>query len=199
MSQLQAQVPHPLRHQLPALLTPDRVRAPAVGVDFLILIRERGLKGAAMQIQLDDIGSGEGLLRQVGEEEFVNDACTCDTNRTFLFAGWMGGHHHAAGRVLGSHWDLRAVVDAAYHLTLLSEALTDLVGDGDVPGQADDRARCTLCRGLQRRTQPDRRARLPSHIVHQAAARHAPGEGGAPWGTDLIQPAKSRGQLFSLR
>ena len=37
-----------------------------------------------MQIQFDDIGGGEGLLRQIGEEEFVDDARTRDANGTFL-------------------------------------------------------------------------------------------------------------------
>lgn len=38
-----------------------------------------------MQGQLDDIAGREGVLRQVREEEFVDDARTCDTYRTFLF------------------------------------------------------------------------------------------------------------------
>lgn len=62
MPQFQAQVPHPLRDHLPALLPPGAVAAPAVRVLFGILLRERRLKGATMQRQVDDIGSGERLL-----------------------------------------------------------------------------------------------------------------------------------------
>ncbi len=61
MTQFQTEVPHPLGHQLPTFLAPGRVRAPSVGVDLLIFIRERWLKGATMQVQLDDIGGGEGV------------------------------------------------------------------------------------------------------------------------------------------
>src|SRR5512135_3199409 len=64
MPQLQAEVPYPLRDHLPALLSPGRVTAPPIGVDLLIFIRERRLKGSTMQIQLNDVGSGECLLRQ---------------------------------------------------------------------------------------------------------------------------------------
>jgi hypothetical protein len=38
MPQLQAQVPHPLRDQLPAFLSPGRVRAPAIGILFVVFI-----------------------------------------------------------------------------------------------------------------------------------------------------------------
>jgi hypothetical protein len=33
--------------------------------------------------------------RQVGEEEFIDDARTSDANRTLLLAGWVSGHDHA--------------------------------------------------------------------------------------------------------
>ncbi len=62
MSQLQAQVPHPLRHQLPALLSPGGVRAPAIRVDLLIFICQCRLEGPAMQIHLNDVRCGERLL-----------------------------------------------------------------------------------------------------------------------------------------
>jgi hypothetical protein len=53
-----------------------------------------------MQIQFDDIGSSERLLRQIGEEEFVDDARTRDANPALLFASWMGRYYHAAKRAL---------------------------------------------------------------------------------------------------
>ncbi len=80
MPQFQAEVPHPLRDHLPALLPPGRVAAPTIGVDLPILIGERRLKGPAMQIQLNDVSSSECLLWERREEEFVNDARTRDAN-----------------------------------------------------------------------------------------------------------------------
>jgi len=59
MPEFQAQVPHPLRHALPGFLPPGRVRTPPIGVDLPILIGERRLKSAAMQVQFDHIRSGE--------------------------------------------------------------------------------------------------------------------------------------------
>ncbi len=38
MPQLQAEVPHPLRYQLPAFLSPGRVRVPAIGILFVVFI-----------------------------------------------------------------------------------------------------------------------------------------------------------------
>jgi hypothetical protein len=60
--------------------------APSVGIDLLVFIGERRLKSSTMQVQFDDIASGEPLLWQVGEEKFVDDARTCDAHRAFLFA-----------------------------------------------------------------------------------------------------------------
>ena len=89
-----------------------------------------------MQIQFDDIGGGECLLWQVGEEEFVDDACTRDAHRTLLLAGWMGGHHHAARHALRPHWHFWAVVEAAHDLTF--RTLLELIG-GQVQTRLDER------------------------------------------------------------
>ncbi|GHO87007.1 hypothetical protein KSZ_50130 [Dictyobacter formicarum] len=61
-------------YHLPAFLSPGRMRAPPVGIDFLIFIGKGRLKGATMQIQLDDIAGGECLRREIGEKELVDDA-----------------------------------------------------------------------------------------------------------------------------
>ena len=83
---------------------------------FPIIVCQSRLKGAAMQIPLDDIGGSERPLRQIGEEEFGDDVRTRDTDGTLLLVGWMGGHHHAAEHALGSQRHLWAVVEAAHHL-----------------------------------------------------------------------------------
>ena len=36
--QFETEVPDPLAHQLPALLSPSRVAAPTIGIDLLILV-----------------------------------------------------------------------------------------------------------------------------------------------------------------
>src|SRR5690348_12314898 len=84
MPQLQAQVPNPLADHLPGVLPTRSVRAPAIGILFLVFIRKRGLKGPTMQIQLDDIASSERLLRQRGEEEFVDDPARVTPTRLFV-------------------------------------------------------------------------------------------------------------------
>jgi hypothetical protein len=99
-----------------------------------------------MQIQFDDIGSGKPLLWQRGEEQFADNARTREANRALLFAGWMGGHHHATPHALRPHRYVWTVVEAPHDLTLQSAAGTDRQAGVDVPGRADDRGRCTLCR-----------------------------------------------------
>ena len=69
-----------------------------------------------MQVQLHHIAGCEGVLGQVREEQFVDHACTCHPNRAFLLSRKMRRHDHAIERPLWSHWDLGAVVEAAYHL-----------------------------------------------------------------------------------
>jgi hypothetical protein len=63
LSQLQTQVPDPLAEDLPELLPTSGMRTPAGSHLFLILIGEDGLKGPTMQVQLHDIGGGEGTTR----------------------------------------------------------------------------------------------------------------------------------------
>ena len=89
-----------------------------------------------MQVQFDDVRSGERLLRQIREEQFVDHARTRDTNRTLLLASWMGCHDHATGHALGSHRDLWAVVEAAHDLAF--RALLELIG-GQVQARLDER------------------------------------------------------------
>jgi hypothetical protein len=64
MPQFQAQVPDPLRHQLPAFLPPGRMRAPAIRVLLSSLVSQCRLKSAAMQVEFGDIGGGKRLLRK---------------------------------------------------------------------------------------------------------------------------------------
>ncbi len=71
-----------------------------------------------MQVQFDDIAGGEGVLRQVREEQFVDHPCPRDAHWTLLFACGMGSHDHAAGCLIRSHRDLWAIVETARCLAL---------------------------------------------------------------------------------
>jgi hypothetical protein len=64
MSHLQTQGRDPVTDDVPGLLSPGAVRAPAVWVEFSIFIGKRRGTRTAMQIQFDDIRGGEGLLRK---------------------------------------------------------------------------------------------------------------------------------------
>src|SRR6266566_7807310 len=123
-----------------------------------------------MQIQLNHIAGREGVLREVGEEEFVDDPCACHPNRTLLVPGGMCGHDHAAGYSLRSHWKLWTIVEAARCLALLSAAGSDRGAGAAAPGSADDRAGGSLCHGSQTQTLPHRRSRPHCHIAHPTAA-----------------------------
>src|SRR5437660_8015502 len=78
-----------------------------------------------MQIQLDNVGGGEDLLRQLREEEFIDDALPREANRALLRAGRMGGHHHATEHARRSHRHLWTVVEAAHQRAFW--ALLDLI------------------------------------------------------------------------
>ena len=136
MAQFQTDIPDPLRYHLPALLAPGRVAAPTIGVDLLILVGEHRLKGAAMQVQFDDIGGGKCRLWQVGEEEFIDDARTRDADGTLLQAFWVGGHHHATGHARRPHRHSRAIIEAAHDLTF--RTLLDLIW-GQMQTRLDER------------------------------------------------------------
>src|SRR5258708_38469166 len=87
MPQLQAEVPHPLCHQLPAFLAPGRVAAPAVGVLLGVFVCQCRLKGATMQVQRDDVRGGGGALRAVGKKEILDENRPRVAKTALFFAG----------------------------------------------------------------------------------------------------------------
>jgi hypothetical protein len=93
MPQFQAQGRDPLADHLPQFLSSSRVTAPAVGVLFQIFIGESIFKGPTMQVKGHHIGRGESWLRQVGQEEFIDDAVSFDADLTLRLPCWMGCHH----------------------------------------------------------------------------------------------------------
>jgi len=60
LAEFYPQVPEPLSQDLEAFLSPGRMRDPTVSILFAIFIRQDGLKGTAMQIQIQDIFGAEG-------------------------------------------------------------------------------------------------------------------------------------------
>src|SRR6266849_6674272 len=73
LPELQAQIPDPLREDLPELLPIGRMRHPAIRVLFLIFIGEHRFKGPAMQVEIKHISGCEGVWRDSGEELFIDD------------------------------------------------------------------------------------------------------------------------------
>src|SRR5713101_10197999 len=86
----------PWRDDLPRVLTARSVRTPAVGLLFLVFIGKERFKGPAMQVEGDDIGSGESVLRQLREEEFVDEARAGEADPALSSVRRMGRHHHPA-------------------------------------------------------------------------------------------------------
>jgi hypothetical protein len=103
---------------------------------FFVFICQNRLEGTTMEIQFDDIGGGKRLLRQIGEEEFVDEARTRNANRTLLLANGMGRYHHAARHTERSHRYLRTIVEAAHDLTF--RTLLELIR-GQVQTRLDER------------------------------------------------------------
>ncbi len=55
-----------------------------------------------MQVQLDHIACGEGVLWQIRKEEFVDDPCACHPNRALFLPRRMCGYDHATGHTIRS-------------------------------------------------------------------------------------------------
>src|SRR5947209_6051787 len=100
MAQFQAEVPDPLRDNLPGFLSSGRMRTPAVGVLLLVFIGQHWFKGPAMQVEGHHIGGGERVLRQMSEKELVDDAIARVTDAALFLGSRMGGHHDAAAHAL---------------------------------------------------------------------------------------------------
>lgn len=101
MPQFESEIPGPLRHNLPGFLSPGRVTTPAIRLLLDVFILQSGFKSATVQVEGDHIGGGEGTLGQIGQEEFIDDSGTSESNLPFLFLlRWsrMGCHNDAYQR-----------------------------------------------------------------------------------------------------
>jgi hypothetical protein len=104
-----------LADDLPGFLTAGGMTTPAIGIQLLVFVGESIFKAAPMQIEHHHIGSRERLLRQVGQEEFVDDPITGDADPTLRRPCRMSGDHDSAPQSRRSDGDIRAVVKRPYH------------------------------------------------------------------------------------
>src|SRR6266699_3154886 len=126
MTQFQAQVPDPLRDNLPRFLSSGRMRTPPVGVLLLVFIDKQRLKGPTMEVECHDIGGGERVLRKLGEKEFIDNALAGVTDAALFLGSRVGGHHDAAAHALRPHRDIGAVVELPHQAAFRAAEL--LVG-----------------------------------------------------------------------
>jgi hypothetical protein len=70
-----------------------------------------------MQIERADIGSSERFLRQVREEQLVDDALSGEADATLLLGSRMGRHDDVEAEPCWSHRHVRAVVERAHQPT----------------------------------------------------------------------------------
>src|SRR2546421_1748521 len=126
MTQLQTEIPDPLRDDLPGFLSSGRVTTPPVGVLLLVFIGKHRFKGATMQVEGHHIGGSERVLRQMGEKEFVDHALAGVTDAALFRGRWMGGYHDTATHALWPDSDIGTVVELAHQTTFRTAEL--LVG-----------------------------------------------------------------------
>lgn len=103
LTEFPTKVPHPLRQDLPELLTVRRVRAPSVAALLPILISKYGLEAPSMQVEPHDISSGEAEGGQGCEEQLIDDLIAGDPNRTSRASGRMGCDNHPTPLSLCGH------------------------------------------------------------------------------------------------
>src|SRR5450432_197669 len=127
-----------------------------------------------MQIQLYNVRSRETLLRQAGEEEFVDQAFPRDTNPTLLFAGRMSCDDDAAMNAFRSHWHIWVIVETAHDQAF--RTVQQLIGRQVQAGlnARDDQGPCSLSHASRRGSLPGLQSPPLCHIVHQSATGRVP-------------------------
>src|SRR5207247_4369009 len=88
-----------------------------------VFIGQGIFKGTAMEIQGHDITRRERVLRQLCQEEFIDDASTGNADPALRCPGWMGRDHHSTPESRRPDGDIRAVVKGAYQLAFRSAEL----------------------------------------------------------------------------
>jgi hypothetical protein len=151
------------------------VRTPAIRLLLLVFILERRFKGAAMQVEGNHIGGGEGALGQMGQEEFVDDSVAGEPNLTLFLPGrgGVGGHNDADGRSALVQALVWAVVEGAADPTFRTAQLLISRQVPAAPGWQRGRAGYSLCRVSHMKSRPHRRRPPRCHIGHRGRASSA--------------------------
>jgi hypothetical protein len=102
-----------LGEDLPEFLAAGRVRTPAIGVLFLILIGEHRLKGSPVQVKGHYISRGKGADGQSGKEQFVDQLVAGLTYRGRVARGGMGSYDHPAAVSSRRHGKARKIEERA--------------------------------------------------------------------------------------
>src|SRR2546421_7673274 len=82
------------------------MRTPPVGVLLLVFIGKQRLKGTTMQVKCHHVTGGEGVLRELGEKEFIDHALAGVTDAALFLGSRVGGHHDATAQALRPHRDI---------------------------------------------------------------------------------------------
>src|SRR5258708_3581224 len=111
LAELQAQIPYPLREDLPELLPTGRMRNPAIGILFLLFIGEHGFEGASMQVQIKYVGGSESVWWDGGKELLIDHTVVHRPDGRWGGSGHTRSQEHAHPRPCGREWNIQTIVE----------------------------------------------------------------------------------------
>ncbi len=76
-----------------------------------------------MQVKRHHVGGGEGVLREIGEKEFVDHPLAGVTDAALFLGCWVGGHDDTAAGARLAHRDIGAVVELPHQATFWAAEL----------------------------------------------------------------------------
>lgn len=115
MTQFQTQVPHPVTDPLPgAPFRTGRDDTSGRGRGYWSSSARAGSKAPRYRRERDDLGGRERLLRQVREDQLVDDAVSGEADATLLRGLRMSRHSDAKAEPCWSHRHVKAVGERAH-------------------------------------------------------------------------------------
>jgi hypothetical protein len=118
LPQLQADIPDPLREDLPELLATRRVGDPAVAILFLIFLGEHSFKGTSMQVEMKHIRGRKGLWWHGAQEDLANQSVFGDANSGRSGSDRVGGNDHTHTRSGWGKWNIHEIEKSTRGSTL---------------------------------------------------------------------------------